>query len=60
MFIHFITVAPVILSNSSSVYIVPVNGNLSLTIELSADPVPDDVWKLNGNDISDLTNPTFT
>lgn len=60
MFIHFITVAPVILSNSSSVYIVPVNGNLSLTIELSADSTPDDVWQLNGNDISDLTNPTFT
>ena len=49
MFIHFITVAPVILSNSSSIYIVPVNGNLSLTIELSTDPIPDDVWKLNGS-----------
>ena len=57
--IHSITAATVISNASSSINVVPMNGSLSLFIELTADPVPDDIWQFNGNDIIDTTNPTF-
>ena len=55
--IHFITAPPVVLAggNVSPAYAtVPVNNTVTLTIDVSADPLPISTWVLNGEDFASM------
>ena len=52
LFIHYITAAPIKLAQSGASETVTMNSNLTLTVDVSADPEPDAVWLLNGGDLA--------
>ena len=50
--ICFITASPRLLVQSDANDTVTINSNLTLTVDVSADPAPTAVWSLNGGDLA--------
>ena len=55
----FITVAPVSLRKTSGSPFVTANTNLTLTVDVSADPAPVATWQLDGGDLPAMTTTTL-
>ena len=55
----FITAAPVLLGKTSGDPYVTYNTNLTLTVNVSADPVPMATWQLDGGDLAAMTTITL-
>ena len=55
----FITAAPVLLGKTSDSTYVTMNTNLTLTVDVSADPEPVATWQLNGGDLAAMTTTTL-
>ena len=54
-----ITAAPVLLGKTSGSTYVTMNTNLTLTVNVSADPSPYVTWQLNGGDLAAMTTTTM-
>ena len=57
--IHFITAPPVLLAASTTHVSVPVNTDITLTIDVSAKPAPTATWQLDGEDLPSTTIPSL-
>ena len=57
--IHFITAPPVLLAASNTHISVPVNTDITLTIDVSAKPAPTAIWRLNSEDLPSMTTPSM-
>ena len=55
----FITVAPVLQNKTTGTTYVTGNTNLTLTVVVSADPVPTATWQLDGGDLAAMTATTL-
>ena len=55
----FIAVPPVIFQKTSGNTYVMANTNLTLTVDVSADPAPVATWKLDGGDLPAMTTTTL-
>ena len=55
VYILFITVPPVMLQKTSGNTFVTANTNLTLTVDVSADPAPNATWQLDGGDLPTMT-----
>ena len=51
----FITAAPVLLTKTTGSTYVTMNTNLTLTVDISADPQPVATWQLDGRDLAART-----
>ena len=56
--ICFITASPTLLEKSDANDTVTMNSYLTLTVNVSADPVPTAVWLLNGGDLASTSIPS--
>ena len=59
MCLLFITAAPVLLGKTNGSTYVTMNTNLTLTVDVSADPEPVATWQLNGDDLVAMTTTTL-
>ena len=58
--IHFIITAPPVLLAASNAHVsVPVNTDITLTIDVSAKPAPIAIWQLNSEDLPSMTTPSM-
>ena len=55
----FITAAPVSLRKTIGSTYVTYNTNLTLTVDVSADPAPVATWQLDGGDLPTMTTTTL-
>ena len=55
LFTFYHTAAPVMLRKTSGEPYVTNNTNLTLTVDVSADPAPVATWQLDGGDLSAMT-----
>ena len=55
----FITAAPVLLDKTSGSTYVIVNTNITLTVDVSADPEPVATWQLNDGEFAAMTTTTL-
>ena len=56
--VHYITAAPKMLAQSGATETVTIKSNLTLTVDVSADPEPEAVWLLNGGDLANTYHAT--
>ena len=54
-----ITVAPVLLDKTTGNTYVTANTNLTLTVDVSADPPPNATWQHDGGDLPAMTTTTL-
>ena len=59
VYLLFITAAPVLLGRTSGSIYVTMNTNLTLTVDVSADPAPVATWQLDGGDLAAMTTTTL-
>ena len=59
VYVLFITAAPVLLDKTSGDPYITANTNLTLTVDVSADPVPVATWQLDGGDLPTMTTTTL-
>ena len=59
VYLLFIAVPPVMLQKTSGNTFVTANTNLTLTVDVSADPEPVATWQLDGGDLPTMTTPTL-
>ena len=59
MCLPFIAAAPVLLGKTNGSTHVTMNTNLTLTVDVSADPEPVATWQLNGDDLAAMTTTTL-
>ena len=59
VYLLFITAAPVLLGKTNGRTYVTMNTNLTLTVNVSADPEPVATWQLNGGDLAAMTTTTL-
>ena len=55
----FITAAPKSLLQTTGDPYVTMNTNLTLFVDVSADPLPNVTWQLNGGDLAAMTTTTI-
>ena len=59
MYVLLIIVAPVLLGRTNGSTYVTANTNLTLTVDVSADPAPNATWQLDGGDLPAMTTTTL-
>ena len=59
VYLLFIIAAPVLLGKASGSTYVTMNTNITLTVDVSADPAPVATWQLDGADLAAMTTTTL-
>ena len=58
--LFFVTAAPILLNKANDSTHVTLNKNITITVDITADPDPVATWKLNGGDLGAMTTTSLT